>query len=889
MRIHLKKSFLLCLMWITLGNFLYAQTIISGIVRDTSSNPIAFVNVLIKPLNSNIIKDFTHTNQFGSYQISITDLGSFEISFTALGYKPHKINIDVGQNKIKNLNVTLQHEIFELNEIIVKASRPITVKNDTIVYDVKSFAQGNEQVIEDLLKKIPGLNISDDGTIKVGNQEVEKVMVDGEDFFEKGYKILTKNMPVSPVEKVELYQRYSNNKHLKSVENSDKVALNLTLKDDSKRKLFGNIELGFGFSDENRYEFRSNLMNFKKKGKYYFLSNLNNTGFDAVGDINHLIHPSSFNEPASLGDNQSAKSILRLTEILPSLKTRRMNFNNSKLLSLNNVFNLSSKTKIKTLLFVNSDKNFFFRNSLQSFAVGTTLFENVEDYQLQKNNLTGFGKIDLTHDFSKTKTLEITSKFSRSNKDNISNLTFNKDILSEKLNSNNLLIDEKIVFTNELTKTKVLVFSAKYIDEKLPQNYSLNQFLYQDLFSQNANNISQFSENFMQFLGFESHLLNRKTNGDLLEIQIGSQFRKDELNSIFQLKYNEKVIEEPTNYQNNVTYSTNDLYLKSSYRFKFKTTGFLTALNFHRLINTLDKNKNSQTQNIFFINPKLGFNWYINEKNKVQTSYSINTTNSTILEVYNNYINTSFRTFEKGNGTFNQLNSSSVQLNHEYGNLGDKFFMNTYSSYVKNYDFLSNSLYLYQNYSLSEKIIVKNRDFLVFSSNINYYLKSIFSNLKLTLEGSKSTYKNIVNQSDFREVETRNLNYGFELQSSTTLFLNYHLGSKWNYSDVRTKIKNSFNENMTFLDLLFTISKKINFQIQGERYYYNTENNNEYFFFDIEGHYTFKENKLAFSLIGNNLSNTKTFKNFSITDINISKTEFRLLPIYILLKIEYRY
>ena len=728
-------------MTFSLGNFLFAQTTIYGTVKDTLNNPIAFANIFIKPLNSSVIKSFSSTDKLGNYKIDIKDIGEFEINFTALGYKAKKMEIFVEQNISKNHNVTLQYEIIELNEIIVKTTRPITIKNDTIIYDVKSFAQGNEQVMEDLLKKIPGLNISDDGTIKVGNQEIEKVMVDGEDFFEKGYKILTKNMPVSPVEKVELYQRYSNNKHLKGVENSDKVALNLTLKDDSKRKLFGNIESGFGFSDENRYELRNNLMNFGKKNKYYFLSNLNNTGFNAIGDINHLIRPSHSNEPANIGDNQSAKSILRLTETLPNLKLGRVNFNNSKVFSLNNIFNLSSKTKIKTLLFVNTDKKEFFRNSFQSFAVGATLFENIEDYQLQKDNITGFAKIDLIHDFSKTKTLEITSKFSNSIEDNMSNLIFNKDLLSEKLKSNNQLIDQKIVFTNELTKTKVLVFSARSINEKLPQNYSLNQFLYQDLFSQNANNIGQFSKNIMQFLGFESHLLNRKTNGDLLEIQVGNQFRKDILNSIFQIKNKETVIDEPVNYQNNVTYSTNDLYLKSKYRFKFQTIAFLTSLNFHQLNNTLDKNENSQIQNIFFINPKLGFDWEINEKNKIQTSYSFNTTNSTIFEVYGDYINTSFRTFEKGSDTFNQFNSSSIQFNHEYGNWGDKFFMNTYISYVKNYDFFSNRLDLYQNYSLSEKIIIKDRDFLVFSSNLNYYFKPISSNLKLVFGGSKSIYK----------------------------------------------------------------------------------------------------------------------------------------------------
>lgn len=175
-----------------------------------------------------------------------------------------------------------------------------------------------------MLKKLPGLSINDDGTIFYGNQSIEKVMVDGDDMFDKGYKILTKNMPVNPIDKIQLLQNYSNNKHLKGIENSEKVALNLTLKEDYKRIWFGDIGLGYGLASENRYEVRNNLMNFGKKNKYYFLTNLNNIGEDAVGDLNDLIRPYRFNEPASIGDNQSANSLLSLGFNNPNLKKKEL-------------------------------------------------------------------------------------------------------------------------------------------------------------------------------------------------------------------------------------------------------------------------------------------------------------------------------------------------------------------------------------------------------------------------------------------------------------------------------------------------------------------------------------------------------------------------------------
>lgn len=96
---------------------------------------------------------------------------------------------------------------------------------------------------------------------------------------------------------------------------------------------------------------------------------------------------------------------------------------------------------------------------------------------------------------------------------------------------------------------------------------------------------------------------------------------------------------------------------------------------------------------------------------------------------------------------------------------------------------------------------------------------------------------------------------------------------------------------MTFLDLSFKINDKFNIQTQTERYHFGSldKNNNTYYFMDLDAKYVVKQNKLTLSLSGNNLFNTKTFRNYSITDISISKTEYRLIPRYILLKMEYRF
>ena len=869
--------------------FIFAQKTISGKITNGTNQPVV-ASVLLKESSSTI--SYAISNTLGFYVLKTSKTGDFQLVINALNYESQVFDIQVSSDDTNlEKNIQLLPNPVSLKEIVIKTVRPITVEDDKIIFDANSFAQGNEQVVEDLLKKIPGLNVGADGSIRVGNQEVEKVMVDGEDMFEKGYKILTKNMPVNPIDKIELLKRYSNNKHLKGIENSNKVALNLTLKEDFKRQWFGNAVGGYGLVSENRYDFRANLMNFGKKNKYYFVTNLNNLGIDAVGDVNMLVRPFRFDEPGSIGDNQSATSLLGMGAGLPNLKQKRVNFNNAEMLSLNSIFTLSNKVKVKALGFLNTDENDFFRNSFETFAAGTTRFQNTEDFVGRKTKITGFGKIDLTYDISKNKTFEYSGKFNKTNEKNNSDLLFNTDVLNERLHTNNQLFDQKLVFTNKFKDKKVFVLSGRYINEKTPQNYSANQFLFQDLFAVNANSTKQFSENSMQFAGVEGHLLDKKENGDLLELKGGSQVRLDQLTTRFELVDNQSSGMTPNGYQNNLKYGTTDLYASVKYRFKLNNFSILTQSDFHQLFNSIANFEVSRNESPFFIIPKIGLDWKINEKNKIMTSYSLNRTNAGVLDVYSGFVQTGFRSLSKGLDDFNQLNSSSAILNYTYGSWGDKFFANTFLLYSKNNDFYSTNSIITQNYSQSEKIIIKDREFVSLSSSIDRYFKPIQSNLKLTLGANKSNFKNSVNNNNLREVINVGADYGFELRSGFKGFFNYHLGSKWNYNQVKTTIKNDFTDNMSFLDLSMQFNDTFNVQVQGERYFFGNLNkgSNQYYFLDAEARYVVKPNKFTFFLSGNNLFNTQTFKNYSVSDISISQTEYRLVPRYVLLKMEYRF
>ncbi|MFY7669800.1 carboxypeptidase-like regulatory domain-containing protein [Tenacibaculum sp. MEBiC06402] len=882
------KIFFVSVFFCFFYNHLTSQTVITGNVKTVNNEPIYQVNVIVKDQSEKTIVNYTSTNEEGAFSLTINKTGKLNLTFSLLGFETQNIPIDILKLGDKSFSIVLKEKSFELNEVVVKSERSIKIKKDTIVFNVKSFTKGNEEVVEDLLKNIPGLDVDADGTIKIGNQEIEKVMVDGDDFFEKGYKVLTKNLPPNPIDKVEVLKNYSNNKHLKGVEESEKVALNLVLKEDAKRVWFGNAVAGYGIASENRYTFQSNLANFGKKNKYYFITNMNNIGSDATGDISNLMYSFRIDQPSSIGDNEKVNNLLGLDAFIPNFKDSRTNLNNTELVSLNAIFNPTKKLRIKPIVFLNWDENDFFRNSTENFQTANTTFSNTENFSLRKKRITGFGKLDITYNASKKSTLEIITKYNRERQNNISDLIFNNRSTIEHFKSKKTLFDNKATFTSKLNKNRVILATSRYIYESLPENYSINQFLYDDLFPNvTSNNIAQINDNNMTFWGLEGHLLDRRKKGNLLEVQIGNQLRKDNLTSSFQLKDDNFIAETPNDYQNNLSYLSNDLYLKTKYLLKLnKKVSFNANLGVHQLFNRFNKSSEQQ----FFVNPKLGFTWKINNNNKISSSYSYNTTNSKILDIYDNFILRGFRSFSKGTGQFNLLNSSSAFFNYTFGNWGSRFFANTSIVYNKNHDFFSTNSIINQNYSQAEKILIKDRDFLSINSSIDRYFKFISSNLKLDFGISSANYKNIVNSSNLREVISKNYSYGLELRSGFNSFFNYHIGTKWLTNQIKTSTSNSFTNNISFLDLSFTFDK-VNADFQLERYAFGNVNkdNSAYYFADFNLRYTLKKNKTKLSLTGKNLFNTNRFKELRISDIGTSTNEYRLVPRYILLKFDYRF
>ena len=286
----------------------------------------------------------------------------------------------------------------------------------------------------------------------------------------------------------------------------------------------------------------------------------------------------------------------------------------------------------------------------------------------------------------------------------------------------------------------------------------------------------------------------------------------------------------------------------------------------------------------------MSLNWELNTKNKLQATYNYNWQASSLLDIYPNYIHSGFRSFSSGYTDFTKFANQNANLMYTFGNWSDRFFMSAMTGYSFSDEYFSSRSVLAQNYSLSEPVVLNNREMVYYNFNADYYFKKIKSNFKFTFGGNSSKYQNYVNASDIRDITSTTINYGMEVRSGFNGIFNYHIGTKWDFSQFKTTDTFSYTNNRTFLNLNFRFSKELYATLHTERYYFGnlSQNKKDFYFSDLNIDYQLSEKiRLGFTL--NNIFNTDTFVSYNLTDISVSETSYKLIPRYALLKLEFRF
>lgn len=602
------------------------------------------------PLSDVTCRVFTKEGKFYNYSISNTtgDLSicinkGDSLEFSCLGYENLIFPAHLFSSKQIN-SITLTEKSIELREVIVKAP-PIRERNDTISYNVRAFTKPGDIHLEDILKKLPGIRVSENGSISYQGKAINKFYIEGRDLLGSSYNQATKNMPIEAVTTIEVLENHQPIKMLKENQFSDKAAINIRIDRSHKSHPFGELKIGMG-EIASIWENSLFLTQIMGNSQLLISGKMNNSGVDLSAETKEHIDITDLDayEPIL----PSVLSTSTLNEILPQ---NRYLHNKSYSTGANYLVGLSAESSLRFNLLYYQDHSNITRQS-SNFYGGENTLNLIETITKNIKDLTILPIIKY----------ELNSKNTY-----ISNelkLSFNKTSSLNSVNSNGVNLFEGI--DNKPIYLQNYFTSSFYIKNRIVQAKSLFRYFNrsENLYS-NADTISFYdiSERFA----------------------LKSVLNKTILSSSFYLWGNSLNISSEIYYRNTLynykeNHSSNKLSIKISpnYLITFGTDRSLSIILPIELfnINITDKHKTR----LAFI-PNINFRYQINDNWRVNVNALYNVDNN-ILSFYSPYLlRTGYRTeyLPTNNIFFNSSNRISFSL--AYRNLATMLFSNLSISY----------------------------------------------------------------------------------------------------------------------------------------------------------------------------------------------------------------
>jgi hypothetical protein len=304
-----KAKFIVILVFIFFSKFTISQSSsIKGIVVDPQKAPLEFVSVaLLNPKDSTLV-NYTITDSKGAFQITETSRDSILLQLSSLGFTPYYKTI-VYQNELVDLKtIILEEELNTLDEIMISAVIPIQIKKDTVAFNANSFKVNYDDNIEELLKKLPGIEIDSEGNVVAQGNEVTKIFVDGKEFFGGDPSIVLKNLSADAISKIEVIDKKSDEAELTGVSDGNKeVVINFTLKKTKTQQGFGKASVGIGL--ESKYFTNLNYNKFSSKTQLSVIGKFNNINITGSNIQSFLKNADGIADDSDDDNNGTPKSL----------------------------------------------------------------------------------------------------------------------------------------------------------------------------------------------------------------------------------------------------------------------------------------------------------------------------------------------------------------------------------------------------------------------------------------------------------------------------------------------------------------------------------------------------------------------------------------------------
>lgn len=645
MSYYLRPFFLFILCW-CIGGFVARAQVYQGIVMNEYSHlPIPQVSVVLLDKANNPIT-YTKTDSSGIFQISIpADKHADMMVFTSLGYE--KKTIPTNSYK-EGQHVLLRESVTELREVEVKPN-VIRQKKDTLIYTVASFQDKQDRSIADVIAKMPGLQVGEDGSIHFQGKPIYKFYIEGMDLMGSHYSMASENLDANKVSEVQVLRNHQHKKTLKDIELSEKTALNIVLKDNAKNEWIGMVDAGIGSrldKDEKGiiHDARITEMNFAKKMQSLSAYKTNNTGRDIQHEVSDLTRSSR----QSYGDGNWLKDVSINTY---NINKERSNFNDTHLLATNLLLHPVEDKELRIQLNYLYDNTtcHYQRNRTYTVIKNNPTVEETTAASLYRNEL----KSDIQYVVNNDKVYASNNLrgFMGFNHSGATTVMNGRET-QQYVKPHQLFFGDDLEITCNISSKYSLTNKVNVGYGYYPGELLLTNGNWQDL---NTNKINA---------GWQTSFRHRLF-GLFINYEAGIDYEKENLDVTI------------TENKQHDSYQHLNVHVSPTIQFRRKTFEMGASLPLSRIYQRKEQERNS----FFLLMPRINIAQHLSSTTKMTIAYNrsweiLPFNNITSIPYYNNYTN-----IHIGNGTLDRYSIHTATGRIEYSNPSNGLFIYNYINY----------------------------------------------------------------------------------------------------------------------------------------------------------------------------------------------------------------
>ncbi|WP_432672642.1 carboxypeptidase-like regulatory domain-containing protein [Flavobacterium sp. SM2513] len=885
------KSLLLFLL-ISLSAF--SQKTITGVVSDTLNQPLESANLIAKPLQEKAGIKFAMADNKGRFRLELDNEVKYEIVVSYIGYTEEVLIVEPNST-ITTHNFKLKATGENLKEIIIKHEfKPIVIKKDTMTFDVKSFANGNERKMKEILEKLPGVEVDKNGGVTVQGKKVTKMLVEGKSFFGGGTKLAVENIPADALDKIEVIDNFNQVGFMKEVSDSEDLAMNVKLKEDKKKFVFGDIEAGgeVGNGDNEFYLAHAALFYYSPKGNVSFIGDSNNIGRSTF-TFQDLMR---FDGGASsfLTGRKSLTNLYSFTNDNTDVVRNKSNFG-----ALNFSYTASEKLDISGFaIFSNVLLAQKLESNIEYLQNESLTFEN-RTTDSEEKTVLGIGNVKLDYSPSKKEKIYYNAQYQSSNNDGITSLksitNLNSSTFETMQNADNTSIKQYVEWHKSINANHTTTFVINQaFEEQTPENtwFTDQPFLaglipLQDDSSYTINQIKKTKNNSIDALFKHYWIIN---NFNHLYTNVGNNYGKSDFSTSEKQLLTNGTINDfaAAGFGNDINYQLNDAYIGLEYKFKIGIWTNKPGLYFHWYdlkTQQLDANY-AMTKTLF--QPQFTSELEFNKSESLEFNYKLENDFPDANLLANRFSLQGYNSVYKGNALLRNERFHSARLSYRKMNMYRGITLFAYANFNKKVKTIRNDVVLSGINQFSTPVITDNPEtnwsfYGSFEKKIYHFRAGI--NTSLNWFSYKQTLNDITTQND-----RSSQNIGVTLRTAKKDWPSLEVGYKKGFSQFNGLTQSNYKTDAFNTEGSIEFLKNFVYKFSYENLK-NTDDNNQTNFYEIANtslRYQEKNNPFGFELSVNNVFDNQRKNSFSFSDFSIVNNFRYVMPRVILFSVSYK-